>query len=177
MVQGNSAIRYLVQTFDSTPEPYIGCPCPPMPMGFGWAWVRYYCSWVGMCGHVWALVLCIRASSSKSESNFLDAWNTLTKKRSGLKLRQWMTFYLSDPTKTWCRRVMYIPQILNTRAQFEYHGWTWVGTCHAMGGAWVGIGRCWWLWSGYGYKFKGKCWALLAMATKPQSNIHSMIQT
>ena len=27
---------------------------------------------------------------------------------------------------------------------------------------WVGIGRCWWLWSRYGYKFEGKCWALLA---------------
>jgi hypothetical protein len=24
---------------------------------------------------------------------------------------------------------------------------------------WV-VGRCWWLWSGYGYKFEGKCWAL-----------------
>jgi hypothetical protein len=64
------------------PEPYIGCPypcpCPPMPMGFGWAWVRYYCSWVG-------IGLCIPASGSKSESNFLNARNTLTKKRSILK--------------------------------------------------------------------------------------------
>ena len=25
---------------------------------------------------------------------------------------------------------------------------------------WVGIGRCWWVWSRYGYKFEGKCWAL-----------------
>ena len=31
------------------------------------------------------LVLCIPASNSKSESNFSDAGNTLTKKRSGLK--------------------------------------------------------------------------------------------
>jgi hypothetical protein len=48
--------------------------------------------WVGMgvillfmCGHGWASVLCIRASISKSESNFSDAGNMLTKKRSGLK--------------------------------------------------------------------------------------------
>jgi hypothetical protein len=27
--------------------------------------------------------------------------------------------------------------------------------------AWVGMGRCWWLWFGYGYKFEGKCWALV----------------
>ena len=35
--------------------------------------------------HVARSVLCIPASSSKSESNFSDAGNTLTKKRSGLK--------------------------------------------------------------------------------------------
>jgi hypothetical protein len=29
------------------------------------------------------------------------------------------------------------------------------------GWAWVGIGRCCWLCSGCGYKFEGKCWALL----------------
>ena len=34
------------------------------------------------------------------------------------------------------------------------HGWTHVMLC-------VGIGRCWWLWFGYGYKFKGKRWALV----------------
>jgi hypothetical protein len=39
-----------------------------------------------MGGHGWALVLCIPASKSKSGSNFSDAGNTLTKKRSGLKL-------------------------------------------------------------------------------------------
>jgi hypothetical protein len=68
--------------------------------------VRCYCSWVGigghgcdvivhgwalvgmgmillfMGGHEWASVLCIPASTSKSESNFSDAGNTLTKKRS-----------------------------------------------------------------------------------------------
>jgi hypothetical protein len=83
---------------DYSPEPYIGCPypcpclCPPIPMGFGWAWVRFYCSWVGMGaillfmgGHGWASVLCIPASNSKSESNFSDVGNTLTKKRSELK--------------------------------------------------------------------------------------------
>jgi hypothetical protein len=40
---------------------------------------------VFMGGHGWASVLCIPASGSKSESNFSDAGNTLTKKRSGLK--------------------------------------------------------------------------------------------
>jgi hypothetical protein len=35
--------------------------------------------------HGWASVLCIPASNSKSESNFSDAENTLTKKRFGLK--------------------------------------------------------------------------------------------
>jgi hypothetical protein len=34
------------------------------------------------------------------------------------------------------------------------------GHMSCYGWAWVGIGRCWWLWSGYGYKFGGKCWAL-----------------
>ena len=52
-------------------------------------------------------VLCIPASNSKSESNFTDARNTLTK-------RQWTTFYLSDPTKIWCRRIIHITQLLNT---------------------------------------------------------------
>ena len=49
--------------------------------------------WVGMGamllfmgGHGWASLLCIPASSFKSESDFLDAENTLTKKRSRLKL-------------------------------------------------------------------------------------------
>jgi hypothetical protein len=27
------------------------------------------------------------------------------------------------------------------------------------------VHRCWWLWFGYGYKFKGKCWALLYMCS------------
>ena len=35
--------------------------------------------------HGWAWVLCIPAPNSKSESNFLDTGNTLTKKRSELK--------------------------------------------------------------------------------------------
>jgi hypothetical protein len=38
-----------------------------------------------MSGHGWASVLCIPASNSKSESNFSDGGNTLTKKRSALK--------------------------------------------------------------------------------------------
>jgi hypothetical protein len=40
----------------------------------------------------------------------------------------------------------------------------WVGMGGHMscyGWAWVDIGRCWWLWSGYEYKFERKCWALL----------------
>ena len=82
--------------------------------------------WVGMSGygcdiivHGWASVLCIPASNFKSESNFPDARNMLTKKHSELKSRQWTTFYLSDPTKTWYRWVIHITQILSTWAQFE----------------------------------------------------------
>ena len=63
------AIKTLVNWEDGKPlEPYIGYPYP----------------WV-LGGHGWASVLCILASNSKSESNFSDAGNTLTKKRSGLK--------------------------------------------------------------------------------------------
>ena len=35
------------------------------------------------------------------------------------------------------------------------------GHMSCYGWAWVGIGRCWWLRSGYGYKFEGKSWALI----------------
>jgi hypothetical protein len=65
------------------------------------------------------LVLCIPTSSSKLESNFSDAGNTLTKKRSGLKPTTMNDLYLSDPTKSWCRRVIHITHFLNTWAQFE----------------------------------------------------------
>ena len=37
------------------------------------------------------------------------------------------------------------------------------GHMSCYGWAWVGIGHCWWLWSGYGYKFKRKWWALIVM--------------
>ena len=36
------------------------------------------------------------------------------------------------------------------------------GHMSCYGWTWVGIGRCWCLWSGYEYKFEGKCWALVA---------------
>jgi hypothetical protein len=93
-------------------KPYIGYPypCP---------WVRCYCSWVGMGGHGWVSVLCIPASSSKSESNFSDAGNTLTKSAPGWSQWQWTTFNLYNPTRTWCRWVIHITQFLNTWAQFE----------------------------------------------------------
>ena len=68
----------------------------------GWCWKRsptlgahthaHSCPWVlgghgcNVIVHEWASVLCIPASSSKSESNFSDVGNTLTKKHSGLKL-------------------------------------------------------------------------------------------
>jgi hypothetical protein len=52
-------------------------------MGFGWA--RMGAMLLFMGEHGWASVLCIHVSYSKSESKFLDAWNTLTNKRSGLK--------------------------------------------------------------------------------------------
>jgi hypothetical protein len=51
----------------------------------------HLCPWVlgghgcDVIVHGWASVLCILASSSKSESNFLGVGNTLTKKHSGLK--------------------------------------------------------------------------------------------
>jgi hypothetical protein len=39
------------------------------------------------------------------------------------------------------------------------------GHMSCYGWAWVGIGRCWWSWSGYGYKFEGKCWALVCTSS------------
>ena len=81
----------------------------------------------------WRVRFC--ASNSKLESNFSDAGNTLTKKRSGLKPT---AFYLSDPTKTWYRWVIHI-------TFFAYMGAIWI--------AWVGVG-------GHGCNLKGKCWAL-----------------
>jgi hypothetical protein len=52
--------------------------------GFGF-WVGMGAMLLSMGGHGWASVLCIPAFSSKLESNFSDAGNTLTKKHSGLK--------------------------------------------------------------------------------------------
>jgi hypothetical protein len=62
-----------------TPEPYIGCPypCPWVLGGHGCDSIVH--------GWAWASFLCIHASSFKSESNFSDARNTLTKKHFGLK--------------------------------------------------------------------------------------------
>jgi hypothetical protein len=57
----------------------------PMPIHTHGFWVGMGAMLLFMGGHGWALVLCIPASSSKSESNFSDAGNMLTKKRSGLK--------------------------------------------------------------------------------------------
>jgi hypothetical protein len=59
-------------------------------------------------------VLCISAFSSKLESNFSDARNTLTKMRSELKPAIVNDILLADPTKTWCRRIIHITQFLNT---------------------------------------------------------------
>jgi len=57
----------------------------PMPTQTHGLWVGMGAMLLFISGHGWASVLCIIASSSKSESNFSDAGNTLTKKRSGLK--------------------------------------------------------------------------------------------
>ena len=49
----------------------------------------------------------------------------------------------------------------------------WVGMGGHMpsyGWVWVGISRCWWIWSGYGYKFEGKCWALVWSHMWPSFN-------
>ena len=35
--------------------------------------------------------------------------------------------------------------------------WVWHMSCYGWA---MGMGRSWWLWSGYGYKFEGKCRAL-----------------
>ena len=51
----------------SSSETYIRCPypcpCPPMPISFGWAWVRYYCSWVGIGGHGWDIIVNVTQAS------------------------------------------------------------------------------------------------------------------
>jgi hypothetical protein len=70
----------------------IPMPTPTHTHGF---WVGMGAMLLFMGGHGcniivnvwawWALVLCILASNSKSESNFSDAGNTLIKKRSKLK--------------------------------------------------------------------------------------------
>jgi hypothetical protein len=62
---------------------YIGCSYPCHAHGF---WVGMGAMLLFMGGHEWASVLWIPASSSKWESNLSDAGNTLSKKRSGLKL-------------------------------------------------------------------------------------------
>jgi hypothetical protein len=61
-------------------------PMPmPMPTHAHGFWVGMGAMLLFMGGHGRASVLCITASNSKSESNFSDAGNTLTKKGSGLK--------------------------------------------------------------------------------------------
>ena len=40
-----------------------------------------------------------------------------------------------------------VGNIIGNVTIFEYMGVIWI--------AWVGIGRCWWVWSRYGYKFEG----------------------
>jgi hypothetical protein len=95
----------------------------PMPMGFGWA-----------------SLLCIPVSSSKSESNFSDAGNALTKNRSGLKpstVNDLLFVQSNQDLMYACNKHYTI---------FEYMGALWI--------AWVGIGRCWWLWSGMGTNSK-----------------------
>ena len=66
---------------------WVSIPMPTsMPTHAHGFWVGMGAMLLFMSGHGWASVLCIPASSSKSESNFSDAGNMLTKKRSGLKL-------------------------------------------------------------------------------------------
>jgi hypothetical protein len=89
---------------------WVPIPMPTHTHGF-WVGMGAMLLFMGGHGcdiivHEWASVLRIPTSNSKSESNFSNARNILTKKRSGLKPRHWTTFYLSDPTKTWCRRVI-----------------------------------------------------------------------
>ena len=57
----------------------------PMPTHAHGFWVGVGAMLLFMGGRGWASVLCIPASSSKSESNFSAAGNTLIKNHSGLK--------------------------------------------------------------------------------------------
>jgi hypothetical protein len=81
---------------------------------------------IPMGGHGWASVLCIPTSSSKSESNFSDAGNTLTKKRSRLEPTTvndlWFVRFNQD--------LVYAGNTHYT--MFEYMGAIWI--------AWVGMG-------------------------------------
>ena len=61
---------------------YLTLPRPMCGHGF---WVAMGVMLLLMGGHGCASVLCIPAPISKSESNFSDARNTLTKKRPRLK--------------------------------------------------------------------------------------------
>jgi hypothetical protein len=124
--------------------------------------------------HGWASVLCNFASSSKSDSNFSDLRNTLIKKPSGLKPTTMndLLFVQSNQDLVHAGNTHYIIfeymgaiwiACVGMGENMSCYGWAWVGIGGHMscyGWAWVDISRCWWLWSGYGYKFEGKCWAL-----------------
>jgi hypothetical protein len=68
-------------------EPYNGCPypCPWVSCGHGCDTIVHGWAWAPIMSGVARSILCIPASSSKSESNFSDGGNTLTKKHSRLK--------------------------------------------------------------------------------------------
>jgi hypothetical protein len=94
-------------------KPYIGWPMPTHAHGY---WGRCYCSWVGMGEHQF----CASLHPTPNRSQLLGCMEYANQEAlRAWSLRQWTTFYLSDPTKTWCRRVIHITQFLNTWAQFE----------------------------------------------------------
>ena len=131
---------------------WVSIPMPTHTYGF---WVGMGVMLLFMGGYGWASVLCIPTFNSKSESNFSDAGNTLTKTRSGLKPTTMnnLLFVRSNQDLVWACNTHY--------TNFEYMGAIWI--------TWVGIGRCWWLWYGYGYKCEGKCWALILRVTSHTS--------
>ena len=65
----------LMHFFPEQQSPTLGAHTHAYPYPYPWV----------LGGHGWASVLCIPTSNFKSESNFSDVGNTLTKKPSGLK--------------------------------------------------------------------------------------------
>jgi len=123
----------------------------PMPMGFGWAWV-------GMGGHRFVHP-CIRLQIRVKFLGCKEYSNQEALQTEG-----------NDNERPF---ICPIQPRLGVGGWYTLHNfWIHGRNLNSMGGhmscygwAWVGIGRCWWSWSGYGYKFEGKCWALVCTSS------------